>query len=286
MQEFLVVQCYSCNQYQVSQKRKDKKFKCKVCGSSQSVRTVAARSHRAAQLRPIVQQANLRRGEAEQRFEDQNQQESASDHSNAEDDRQDIQTQIQPVRSRWTLYVNEVSKRSVPKKQSQNSDDEQIADHDPQEEPLVTSLPDIPAEATRHAKRARNPQRQADHTAPSHGSGFVQNLPDSNTARGESASHATPPSKRSRWAYSNAHSSHVVEEHGSRSWGGATTWGTFSSWKASSVWGGNQTSLKAPSSTARKDAARAQTSAQREVASGGMLTCLPGDVEIHEESLL
>eukprot|EP00177_Eucheuma_denticulatum_P004640 GFKZ01008443.1.p1 GENE.GFKZ01008443.1~~GFKZ01008443.1.p1 ORF type:complete len:288 (-),score=35.67 GFKZ01008443.1:82-945(-) len=70
MQEFYAVQCFQCKQFQVAQKRKDRKFNCKICGNKQSVRKIAARSHKAADVRKFVQQLNLRRGQAAEQYDD------------------------------------------------------------------------------------------------------------------------------------------------------------------------------------------------------------------------
>lgn len=70
MQEFYAVQCFQCKQFQVVQKRKDRKFNCKLCGNKQSVRKVVARSTKAADVRKFVQQLNLRRGQAAEQYDD------------------------------------------------------------------------------------------------------------------------------------------------------------------------------------------------------------------------
>lgn len=69
MPEFIIVQCFQCELFQVGQRRKDAKFTYKVCGAAQSVRRVFTRSGRAGDLRPAVQAAKLARGTAEGAFE-------------------------------------------------------------------------------------------------------------------------------------------------------------------------------------------------------------------------
>lgn len=41
-QEFIVTRCYSCQNFQVHQIRKDSKFTCKVCGLKQSKKKVCS----------------------------------------------------------------------------------------------------------------------------------------------------------------------------------------------------------------------------------------------------
>ncbi len=63
---FHVLRCFQCRHFQVVQRRKDKKWKCKICGSKQSVIKVFASSDRAKECRLVVQELNMRRGELEQ----------------------------------------------------------------------------------------------------------------------------------------------------------------------------------------------------------------------------
>jgi predicted RNA-binding Zn-ribbon protein involved in translation (DUF1610 family) len=50
-QVFRVVRCFSCDAFQVDQKKKVNKFSCKICNEKQSVRKVYGR-HFAAPLSP------------------------------------------------------------------------------------------------------------------------------------------------------------------------------------------------------------------------------------------
>jgi hypothetical protein len=67
MPEFIVVKCCDCDTWQVTQKCKPKgklqvvKWTCKLCNKAQSVTNIASSSMQAAELRPIVQELNLRR---------------------------------------------------------------------------------------------------------------------------------------------------------------------------------------------------------------------------------
>ena len=69
MPEYVVLRCAECSLFQSTQRRKDSKFKCKVCGAFQSVKKLYAQSHKAADLRPIVQQYNLVEGKQREQLE-------------------------------------------------------------------------------------------------------------------------------------------------------------------------------------------------------------------------
>lgn len=66
MPEHVAVRCYSCQSFQAQQLRKTNDFVCKMCGAKQSVRKIYARSFKAADIRPIVQEYNMKRGEIEE----------------------------------------------------------------------------------------------------------------------------------------------------------------------------------------------------------------------------
>ena len=63
---FLVLRCFQCRHFQVIQRRKDRKWTCKLCGGRQSIIKVFASSERAKDCRLVVQELNMRRGEVEQ----------------------------------------------------------------------------------------------------------------------------------------------------------------------------------------------------------------------------
>lgn len=65
MIEFLCLQCCDCGTFQCQQKRKDKKFSCKVCGKKQSVVRVYAISYKAKDIRGLVMKYNEMRGKGE-----------------------------------------------------------------------------------------------------------------------------------------------------------------------------------------------------------------------------
>jgi predicted RNA-binding Zn-ribbon protein involved in translation (DUF1610 family) len=65
--EYIAVRCFSCNIFQVQQQKKKNVFQCRVCGTKQSVRKVYARAYKAADIRPLVQEYNLKSGEQQER---------------------------------------------------------------------------------------------------------------------------------------------------------------------------------------------------------------------------
>lgn len=140
------MRCYSCEHYQVTQRRADSKFTCKICGSRQSVRNIPARSHNAAQLRPLVQRANMARGDAQLLF-DQFQQSSPEPDSDHTSNHEQAEETV-PIPSRWTPYV-----RALKTEAPTPSSDKATQDHDSVSE-VITSLPD------RQRKRRRREMPQ------------------------------------------------------------------------------------------------------------------------------
>lgn len=65
MPEFLGLQCFKCEAFQVQQKKKTNKWKCAICQSKQTVRKIYAVSAKAKEVRGVVMDLNMRRGEAE-----------------------------------------------------------------------------------------------------------------------------------------------------------------------------------------------------------------------------
>jgi len=65
MPEYIAIQCFDCRTAQCIQKPKSGKFVCRLCNAKQSVRTVFAISFQAKDIRPVVQQINMKRGERE-----------------------------------------------------------------------------------------------------------------------------------------------------------------------------------------------------------------------------
>lgn len=145
MPEFIIVQCYKCDTFQVCQRRKDSKFSCKICSSSQSVRRIFSKSFNAAHLRPLVQQANLSRGNAAQLFEE-TQQQTTEPETPQSAPQQIIQP---PTQSRWKRFAEEVEVQQSAKKEDYQSN----GDSDDQ---IVTSLSD---RVGRKKRKLRNPPR-------------------------------------------------------------------------------------------------------------------------------
>lgn len=94
MTVFNILRCYQCRTFQVVQRRKDKKWRCKVCGEKQSITKSFGSSSRAKDCRLIVQELNMKRGEIEQermelkmraQEDAQNARETNSQHSTFED---------------------------------------------------------------------------------------------------------------------------------------------------------------------------------------------------------
>ncbi|DBA86120.1 hypothetical protein WJX77_006607 [Trebouxia sp. C0004] len=68
MPEFICVQCFTCETFQVQQVKKTAKFTCRMCQAPQSVRKTYAVSTQAKDIRSVVVELNAKRCEAEQQF--------------------------------------------------------------------------------------------------------------------------------------------------------------------------------------------------------------------------
>ena len=62
--EHQILRCCECSIFQVQQKKKSTQFSCKLCGKKQTLQRVYAQSFQAKDLRPLVQEYNLREGAA------------------------------------------------------------------------------------------------------------------------------------------------------------------------------------------------------------------------------
>ena len=62
--EYHIVRCCDCLMFQVQQKKKVKRFNCKLCGKKQSLQRIYGQSYQAKDLRPLVQQFNMDEGTA------------------------------------------------------------------------------------------------------------------------------------------------------------------------------------------------------------------------------
>lgn len=60
MPEYIAVRCYSCRIHQAIQVNLKRKFTCKLCNAAQSVKAVLANGTSGRELRPVVQELNLR----------------------------------------------------------------------------------------------------------------------------------------------------------------------------------------------------------------------------------
>jgi hypothetical protein len=59
---FLIVRCCDCGHFSVKAETKSPKWACKLCGEKQAQARVFASAAKAADLRPLVQEYNLKRG--------------------------------------------------------------------------------------------------------------------------------------------------------------------------------------------------------------------------------
>lgn len=66
MPEFVCVQCFTCNTFQVQQVKKTAKFNCRMCQAVQYVSKVYAVSAQAKDIRFVVTELNAKRGDSEQ----------------------------------------------------------------------------------------------------------------------------------------------------------------------------------------------------------------------------
>jgi len=106
MPEHIVVRCYACQSFQAQQLRKTNDFVCKMCGSKQSVRKIYARSFKAADIRPIVQEYNMKRGEIEEE-EAKVKVKQVEQRANMRVEHNDTPAPI--TSNEWTQFLDEVS---------------------------------------------------------------------------------------------------------------------------------------------------------------------------------
>ncbi|KAN0043049.1 hypothetical protein ACTA71_010684 [Dictyostelium dimigraforme] len=119
MVEYLLVQCFSCTMFQVSQKKKKKDFQCKICNEKQSIRKVYGVSFMAKDLTTLVKKYNMEKksnppkpikhNEFEDDDEDENDDEDNSyqdDINNHENGYQQLQQQLsQP--NKWSAFLDD-----------------------------------------------------------------------------------------------------------------------------------------------------------------------------------
>lgn len=146
-QEFILVKCFndagSCGTFQVTQKRKDNTWTCKVCNKKQSIVKTYAVSYKAADIRPLAQKYNMERGQkienappkrpiSQVSEEDEELQNVFEDFSskNSEAPPNQQEDQRPTKKSKWSVYLDEEEIRQ------QEEEDEEP------EEGYVTTMPE------------------------------------------------------------------------------------------------------------------------------------------------
>lgn len=140
MPTFVCLQCCDCRTYQSTQRRKDNKFTCKLCGKKQSVIKVHARSERAADIRKTVQRLNMARGNAEEEYE---QEKANREYENEYDYQEVVVNTAEATDSEWKDWNNSGSTVQAP-----------VEDEDNESE-FVTAMPDWQGRRGREKKRQR-----------------------------------------------------------------------------------------------------------------------------------
>ncbi|GMH33345.1 hypothetical protein BSKO_01179 [Bryopsis sp. KO-2023] len=131
MPEYMCVQCFSCETYQVQQVKKANKFQCKMCGEKQSVQKIFAVSDKAKDVRLVVQERNMKRSEEGQSVQENgNVDNSACDDFRSETVRREVN---------WDEFTTQVEDCAVEKEDGVGDDQEKY----------VTSVPERKRKATR-----------------------------------------------------------------------------------------------------------------------------------------
>jgi predicted RNA-binding Zn-ribbon protein involved in translation (DUF1610 family) len=104
MVEYFIVRCCNCSKFQVQQRKKVNKFKCTVCGKAQSVRKLYGESYKASDLRPIVQDYNMKEGLIQETKKEQAKQQE-SDESEEVFYSDEEPAPKQPVRNQWEQFA-------------------------------------------------------------------------------------------------------------------------------------------------------------------------------------
>ena len=136
MIEFLCLQCCDCKTFQCQQRRKDKKFTCKMCGKKQSVVKVYGISYKGKDIRGLVMKYNEMRGKGELIDQEQAQQlppAAAADDGDFVDeyDYVDPQDEAQrsaqegPAVSKWAQFLdNDNDDKENPHGKDDDDDDD------------------------------------------------------------------------------------------------------------------------------------------------------------------
>lgn len=143
MPEYVGLKCCQpdCAIFQVTQKRKDNKWQCKICQTKQSVQKVYAISNKPSDIRPVVQKYNMEKGLAEEkapkRIREEIVQEEEDDIEIGDDGRiiqknPSVQNNSQPKQSKWLQFLDP---KELEQEQEQNESED--------DERYVTILPDV-----------------------------------------------------------------------------------------------------------------------------------------------
>lgn len=129
MIEFLCLQCCDCQTFQSQQKRKDKKFTCKVCGKKQSVVKVYGISYKAKDIRGLVMKYNEMRGRGElitqeaQKTPSFDDNELANEYDDAKDNFQE-ETSGGPTISKWAQFLEDDDGAAQKNDKNEDNDDD------------------------------------------------------------------------------------------------------------------------------------------------------------------
>ncbi|KAL0480536.1 hypothetical protein AKO1_006845 [Acrasis kona] len=102
--EYIAVQCFECRAFQVAQQTKTNKWQCKICNSKQTVRKIYAISYQAKDIRPIIQDLNLKRGELEKQKPNHELNYEFDDDHTDQDTFYGNETVQEPVKSKWAKF--------------------------------------------------------------------------------------------------------------------------------------------------------------------------------------
>lgn len=169
--EYIAIRCFSCGVFQVQQQKKKNEFQCRVCGTKQSVRKVYARSYKAADIRPLVQEYNMKRGEKEeqeaamkkvelQRKFEENQINTIEDSLCQDEDKLMVFSKTStPIQNNWQQYVDDDNNDDNKINEYQSGQSESAAvskSNDRRDIEFVTELP------TRTRQLSRRKQKRND----------------------------------------------------------------------------------------------------------------------------
>eukprot|EP00300_Choanocystis_sp_HF-7_P001968 c11552_g1_i1.p1 GENE.c11552_g1_i1~~c11552_g1_i1.p1 ORF type:complete len:289 (-),score=48.58 c11552_g1_i1:39-905(-) len=191
MPNFVVVRCFKCNMFQVTQEKKQglkAKFTCAVCHEKQSFRRMFAKSEQAKNLRNVVMQMNMAQGEIEQQLDEE------IDSQPPKQERRAPPTQPL-VGIDWAQFVPEPSPQAEP----QSDDDEATTEMPTNTRKKRNKPTDMPSSRrTPRSRRASpSPERDADSPPPRPPSARTTNLaPTHQTPNRPSSAARNPPPNR------------------------------------------------------------------------------------------